>query len=124
MATPSIGAATFDGMTGDIPGWRNQVVSLERAGVDGYTYLLQGKRSQPFTLRTIKTSADATSAKTLADRYDTLCGTFVNVTEGNGRVYNKVLVLDVSHTVTRLALSTDGNTYLVAASWQLQRAGP
>ena len=123
MAQPRLGTFLFLGATGDIPAWAYQTETRERAGVDGYTFVRLGKRSQPFQWRTRTTATSLAAAQSLAEAYDNLSGQFVSLRDGAGRTYGRVYVHSVKTAVAVLGLSTDGGTHMITADWTLQRTG-
>ncbi|MFA5634530.1 MAG: hypothetical protein WC977_01365 [Anaerovoracaceae bacterium] len=121
--TPKISIYEMDAWNGRVPAWRNEIVTRERPGVDGYTLSKLGKRAPAFEVTTRKTYADRGAAESAATAFGNLCGQFVTIREPGGRSHSHIVVLDVVPIVKPLGVSTDGNSYLVEATWRLQRAG-
>lgn len=118
---PKIGKYAFDQMTGAIPAWKNEVETRERPGTDGYTFILLGKRSQPFQLQTVTLVSGLATARQRQADYAALCGSFVALETAEGKGYSAVMVLDVSTEIAPLLRSSDGSNALVRATWTLQR---
>jgi len=121
--TPKISNYEMAAMTGEIPPWRHQMLAKARPGVNGYTFVQLGQRSKPFELRTRKTESTFAWAKRTAEQFEALCSTFVRVREPGGREHMRILVLDVVTKIRPLAVSTDGKSYVVEATWSMQRGG-
>jgi len=113
----------MDQWQGQVPGYRESVQTKERAGVDGYTFIRQGRRSAPFSIRTVSLHSDIGAARSRARDFETLCGQLVTIEDPGGRSYGPVMVHDVSTQTRRVLYATDGSEAAVEATWQLQRAG-
>ena len=116
-----INGYTMTTMEGEIPSYANRVESRERAGVDGYTHMRLGKRSETFSLKTSTLALTLASARSLAADYESLAATFAAIETTDGRHFGRVLVHRVQSTVRKLLLSTDGSTAIVDTTWTLQR---
>lgn len=116
-----IAGYTQSNWSGTVPPMANQVVARERAGTDGYTFVLQGKRSPQFQLQTTSLHADIATARTRCSDYESLIGTFVTLEDPAGRAFGKVMVLNITAQARRLLHSTDGSHAAVEATWSLQR---
>jgi hypothetical protein len=112
---------TMTAWSGVVPPMANQVSARERAGTDGYTFCLQGKRSRVFQITTTSLHTDIATARARCADYEALIASFVPLEDPSGRSYGKVLVLDVSAQARRLLHSTDGSHASVEATWSLQR---
>ena len=122
MATPRINGYTLTSLEGEVPSYAHRVMAKERAGVDGYTYLRLGKRSEPFSLRSTTLCSSRSAARRRARDYESLAGSFVTVDMPSGEDFGTVMCLSVSTQVRDVLLATDGSSALVYATWQLQRA--
>ncbi len=111
---------TVDAWHGEIPAWRNEVRSRARPGTDGYTFVLQGKRSEAFEVKTTTLVSTIAVARQRETDYAALCGTFVVVEPPAGNPLT-VVVLDVATHASRLLRSTDGSYAMVQATWKFQR---
>jgi len=119
--TPKISSYEMGSMTGTVPPLKPQVVAHERAAVDGYSFVQIGARSKPFTLVTRMTSSSYTRAQSTAVAFESMQATLVSVREPGGRSHSGVMVLGVVTQITPLALSTDGNEWVITATWTMQR---
>ena len=112
------------GMTqwsGAIPPMASQIEARERAGTDGYTFVLKGKRSPAFQIQTTSLHADIAAARGRALDYESLISAFVTVEDPAGHACGKVMVLGVTARSYRLLYSTDGSRAAVECTWSLQR---
>ena len=116
-----IAGYTMVSWVGEVPPMANMVSARERAGTDGYTFVLSGKRSPVFTVRTRSTHASTSAARSRAGDYERLIGTFVTAEDQGGRPYGKLMVLGVTCRVLPLLNATDGSDAMIEASWTLQR---
>lgn len=107
--------------SGDVPPMANTVEARERAGTDGYTFVLRGKRSPPFQVVTSSLHASLSAARQRAGDYERLIGSFVVVDDPAGRSYGRVMVINAVCHAAPVLHSTDGNHALVQATWTLQR---
>jgi hypothetical protein len=106
---------------GTVPPMANAIEARDRAGTDGYTFILRGKRSPGFEIRTTSTHSTIADARSRCADYELLIGRFTTIEDTAGRSYGRVMVLGVSARAYRLLFSTDGNYAAIEASWSLQR---
>jgi hypothetical protein len=116
-----IAGYSFTAWSGTVPPMANAIEARERAGTDGYTFVLRGKRSPAFEVRTTSLHADIGTARGRCTDYERLIGTFVTLEDAAGRSYGRVIVLGVTARAYRLLYSTDGSHAAVECSWSLQR---
>lgn len=117
-----IGGYTLDQWQGQIPGWGNKVTTRERRGADGYTFVLDGKRSPVFEVRTVELVSSLSQARQREVDYAALEATFVVVEPPQGRSFSGVLVHKVFTEVQDVLLSTDGSSAKIMATWTMQRS--
>lgn len=106
---------------GTVPPMANAIEARDRAGTDGYVFVLKGKRSPAFEIRTTSLHADIAAARRRCDDYELLIGRFVTIEDPAGRSYGRVMVIGASTRAFRILHSTDGSRAGVECSWSLQR---
>lgn len=116
----TIDSFTFISMTGQIPSYAQRVIEETRPGVDGHIFRKLGKRGGRFTLTTRSTHVDFETAELAKFDYEQLQSNFVNI-EKAGQILSKIMVHSVSTELQPLLVSTDGNTWMIIAQWELQR---
>ncbi|MCK5127541.1 MAG: hypothetical protein KAR42_14895 [candidate division Zixibacteria bacterium] len=122
---PSMKINTYQmvSMTDTIGGYGVKSEDETRAGLDGHTLRKLGFRGETFQLITGSTHLDfAAMQQAVKDLY-ALQGTMVEVINGVGQSFKLVFVHKVICRAKKIGASTDGNTYLVSASWIMQRTG-
>jgi len=113
---------TFISISGQIGYYGYRVNELTRPGISGHTFRRIGKRGEQSQLQTRSTHSDRSTAAEMAKQYERLGGTFVSI-QLNGQTYSRVLIHSVTSRVRELGTSTDGKSFMVESSWQVQRAG-
>ena len=116
-----VGTYTQSNWSGIVPPMANQVTAKERAGTDGYTFCLSGKRSPPFQIQTTSLHDTIADARSRCTDYELLIGTFITLEDPSGRSYGRVMVMNAIAQAKRLLHSTDGSHAAVETSWSLQR---
>lgn len=106
----------------DVPAYGEVVEELSRPGIDGHTFRLIGKRGSPFQLQTVATFESEKDAKDAVANFSALQGSFITLERGSQSFAN-VIVLSVANAIFPLGSSTDGASFGVRSSWNLQRAG-
>lgn len=112
---------TMTNWRGEVPPMANVVTARERAGTDGYTFVLSGKRSPQFTIQTVSTHGALSAARSRASDYERLIGSFVTGEDPGGRSYSKLMVLGAVCRVAPVLSATDGSSAIVECTWTLQR---
>lgn len=96
MATPSIGASTFDYLWGTVPPIQASTVDITRPGIDNHAYRDGGARSEVGQLFTVKGYSTAANAETahLAN-LGLVDASPITVTYSNGETVTNVQPLNV-----------------------------
>lgn len=124
MSTFSIGSFNFIDMSEFPPSTRESVEVETRAGVNGHSLWLTGKRGMPFSVRTIVDVATVTAGGLLMAQYEAVVGSQATVVYA-GVPFNKTFdVLNVAPVENRKILLGIGGVSgtsgaLLVADWSL-----
>lgn len=118
-----IGNFEFDAMIAPngVPSIAYAEQEESRPGIDGYDFLIMGKRSEDFLLRTVSHFRTLTQANAAVKSYELAAGTFQNVTFAQVQ-YSQVRIRSVRpNTPQRLIMSSSGDKYRVETEWIMKR---
>lgn len=121
----SIGGFTFLQMRGEqLSAIRDQVIIIDRSGVDGAAVNTPAEKAPGITKQTIEGYTSSANALAAKAAYEALLGTFVTVVDDMGATAYNVLITDVSavRVVAVGACSDASVNYLVYATWQMQES--
>ncbi len=128
MATPQIGAETFEIMRGAVDVLGEAVQDITRPGVDGHGHRQMGQRAMPSVLRTMKAFTSAATAAGGLDAYKVIQGgDLVTVTYSDGQTVTNVEVLHVREirppqkVVTPVGV-TSSKVWNLCCEWTVQQA--
>lgn len=121
-AVNTIGSMEFNSMQCEsVPAYAENIRELTRPGVHGHIYIKEGKRGQPFPVRTLAFFHSETAAAAAAKAYQSMQGDYTSANI-NGSAYAKIMVLAISCSYPRKTLCSTANyKYILEASWTLQR---
>ncbi len=108
-------------MEGDLGAYANQNQENSRWGVDGHSFRKLGRRGSRGTVVTRSTFSSIEEARNTITGYEQLQSEFATFIKGN-RTIPQIFVHSVTcGDVRGLAVSSDGKSYLVETSWNIQR---
>lgn len=119
----TINTYQFVAMSDTIGGYGPMAEDETRAGLDGHTLRKLGYRGDRFQLSTQSTHLDFNAAEQAVKDFYNLQGKFVELVNGVGQSFKLVYIHKVVCRAKKIAASTDSNTYMVTASWTMQRTG-
>ena len=125
---PSIGSETLVLLRGVMNPMGRTLEEITRPAVDGVSFRLEAKRSEPVSLVSLIDLADAAAAVTKLAAYQALIGTLVTVVDGHGQSHTNVMVRDVRPLEQRhspmivggLNVSPAGAGIKLACQWTVQ----
>ncbi len=125
---PSIGGRNVVLIDGAVNSSAETARNIRRPNIDGVAFLLMGKTTSPFAMRSMVDTTTANAANVEMDAYKALAGTLVTVVDNLAISHTLVMVLDVSPEPTREAKTVTGGInvsegaagFLVVATWTLQ----
>ena len=119
----TINTYQFVAMSDSIGGYGPVAEDETRAGLDGHTLRKLGYRGDRFQLTTQSTHLDFTAVEQAVKDFYALQGKFVEVVNGVGQSFKLVYIHKVICRARKIGTSTDGNTYMINATWTMQRTG-
>ena len=119
---PTISTYELVTLTGEVGGWGPRVEDETRPGIDGHTLRNLGRRGNRFTLQSRSHFQSQEEAKQGVLNFEALQGTFVNIEDLAGQDFSYIFIHQVKSTPPKqMALSSDGNSFFIISTWEMQR---